>query len=96
MEGVNSSLARTAFTWEQRGHLHKAGLCIMSLPSGRLLQEGWEVSFGATGAKYKVSMKEYYILCHYIIITLGKQITRKRMKTYEFGELASLNLMKNK
>lgn len=68
----------------------------MSLPSGRLLQEGWEVSFGATGAKYKVSMKEYYILCHYIIITLGKQITRKRMKTYEFGELASLNLMKNK
>lgn len=69
----------------------------MSLPSGRLLQAGWEVSFGTTGSKYKVCMKEcYIILHHYGIITLDNQITRKRRKTYESGALASLNLLKNK
>lgn len=69
----------------------------MTLPSGRLLQAGWEISFGNTETKDKVCVKDCYAIlpCH-VISALGNQITRKRMKTYVFEELGSLTSLRNK
>lgn len=97
LERVNNSHDQEHFTWEQKRCLCKASLWIMTLPSGRLLQAGWEVSFGNTETKDKICVKECYIILPcYVISALGNQITRKRMKTYGFGELGSLASLRNK
>lgn len=95
--GSTTLMTRNTFTWEQKGHLCKTGLWKMTLPSGRLLQASWEISFGNTETKDKVCVKECCIILPcYVISVLGNQITRKRMKTYGFGELGSLTPSRNK